>query len=233
MGSSFYTVEEAASRLNRCKRSIWDYINKGLIKKELRSGKVVLPVDDVEQLALSLGTDYPALTRQTYFLMQARLKKLEEEMVTVKTILEIRVDPLRLDNIAARGMFEASKHYLAATGTKDFVISEENVDHWADIFIRVDEETLDSLVKANLEPTAWKPFYEWCLVLLNYSTLQDQVKPSIVWQARAQKLDQGRKKIRDAIIFWVESGRGTTSAMVADILDSPKEALVRRLGGKN
>ncbi len=237
MGSAFYTLEETANRLNRCKRSVWGYIKKGFLKKEVHAGNVVLLKEDVEQLAVSLGTDFPSLNRQTFFNLQSRLKKIEEEMITVKTILEIRDSPLRPDPKIARGIYEAIVHYTTVVNINGIshssvpTVTEETVDHWIDIYSRIDEKTLDLIVKATLVPDAWKSLLDWCTKLESYCLEQDLKKASLIWQARIQKLSHGRKKLRDAIIIWLESGKGTIPSLI-DSLDSNQDVLCRRLAKK-
>lgn len=222
MGSAFLSFEEAANRLGRSKRSIHNYVKRGFIKRTLHGGDVVLRREDVEQLAIELGADMPAMTRHSFFRMQARLDKLENEMTTVKHILEIRDEPLRPSTEEVRGIYGAARAALSVGKW-----STEEVESWSSLFERMDETFLDYLVKATQELKAWVPLFELCLAM--QESASHQLKTSLEWQARYRQLEEGRKKLRGTIIVWTEMGRGTSHDLLLSALDDPKEGLIRRL----
>jgi hypothetical protein len=222
MGSGFYTYAEAANRLGKSKRSIFNYVKRGYIKSSLREGQTVLNRDDVEQLSIELGSDLPAMNRMAFLQMANRLQKLEHEMNTVKHILEIRDEPLRPSDAETSGIFNAAKTYLAAG-----VWTEEHVDQWVGLFERMDEMFLEKLISATREPKAWVPIYELCIRMCDLA--QKQGASSLPWQARAQRLGEGRRKLRGTIIMWTEMGRGTTSEVILSGIDDLKESLLRKV----
>ena len=232
MGSGFMTFEEAANRLGRSKRSIHNYVKQGLLQRVMNSGNVVLRKEDVEQLAVDIGSDSPALNRKTFYLLQARLKKLEEEMVAVKHILEIRDSPLRPSESEARGLYAAATESLSR---RNWVAEE--VDLWAAQFERLDEPALDSISQAIQDNKAWTPFFTLCLELIKYAHSRfstEKVDP-LLWLARHKRLEEGRKKLRGSILIWIEAGRGSVSEPFLTSLEGGKEAVLRRLtlvGGK-
>lgn len=223
MGSTlFYTYAEAANRLGKSKRSIHNYVKRGYIKSQTKDGNTVLSRHDVEQLAIELGSDLPAMNRKTFFQLQSRLQKLEEEMKTVKHILEIRDEPLRPSDVELQTLYGAAQSYLAAGKWE-----KDTIDSWAGLFERMDEGFLEKLIKTTQEPKAWVPIFDLCLRMHDFA--HSQTQESLEWQVRYQKLDEGRKKLRGTIIMWTEMGRGTTPYPLLSSLEDPKEGLLRKL----
>ncbi len=222
MGSGFLTYAEAANRLGRSKRSIHNYVKLGYLKSIVQAGSKVVFEEDVGQLAIETGVGQPAMNRKSFFQMQCRIQKLENEMTAVKHILEIRDEPLRPPDAEIRTLHMASMAYLAV-GKWDAV----TIDSWAGLFERMDEGFLEKLVVVTQDSKAWVPIFDFCLKLMEFSN--NQVPNSLEWQARFKKLDEGRKRLRGTIILWTEMGRGTASEAILSTLDSPKEGLLRRL----
>ena len=223
MGSGFYSFEEAANRLGRSKRSIHSYVKQGLLKRVVNNGLVLLRKEDVEQLAVELGSDAPAMNRHSFFQIQSRLAKLENEMVTIKHILEIRDEPLRPGANEAIGLYRAAADSLSR---KKWVMDEVRL--WADQFERMDEVAVETICKANQNPKAWVVFYDLLLEMQKYVAAQFSKKPDLEWQALEKKLDEGRKKLRPTIVILIEMNKGVSESFIGS-LEDPKETLLRRL----
>lgn len=224
MGSTFLTIDEAARRLGRHRRSIANYIDKGFLRKVPRGRKVVIPAEDVEQLAVELGTDFPAMTRKSFFDMQNRLKKLEEKMSLVEQVWGIQEKPFRPNQKEAVGLHTAVTQYLQA---KAYHAGE--LEAWAMTFNRIDEKTLASIAEACLTSKPWEPIFELVTRMVEFVDAQKDLKTSLTLQAVRAKLDAGRRKVREAALFWIESGKGTVPQQIFRVLDTPKEDLLRSL----
>jgi hypothetical protein len=219
-GARTCSFEFAANRLQRSKRTVHTYVNQGFIRRITENGKVVLLLEDVEQLAVELGTDTPALNRKTFFQLSSRVKKLEDEMNAVKHILEIRDAPLRPSELEAKGLYAAAAESL---GRRKWSIDEMRL--WAEQFERMDEVTLDTFREALGEPKPWQLFYELCLEMMK--TLSSET--SLECMALHRKLDEGRKKMRATIVMWIEMGRGSIPDNVFRLIDSGKESVLRKV----
>lgn len=229
MGRAFYRFSEAAARLGCSKRSIHNYTKKGFLRKfVVDDGSVVIDRGDVDQLAADRGTDFPAMNRTTFLELQRRLKKLEDEMVTVKHILQIRDDQLRISPHIAEGFFKAALDSFQSTGRWE----QKEVEMWAEHFERMDEVTMETIAKATLRQDCWVPFFRLCIALQEYAASKYVEKPDIVWQALHKKLDEGRKKLRAVAILWMEMGKGTLPETFIRALEDPKEALFQSLARK-
>lgn len=224
MGSDFLTFEEAASRLNRSKRMIHYYVKQGLLTKKLVSGVVVLPHEEIEQLAVELGADAPAINRKSFFQLTSRVQKLEEAISVFKRMWDIQDQPLRPGNEEAIGLHNAATQALAAKAWK-----REEMEMWAGLFDRMDEVFFDTMAKATVLSKPWATFYNLCLNMMAYATEAEKKTPSLTMQAAMQKLESGRKKMRGTILMWIEMGRGTVPEGVFKQLNNDQDDMLRRL----
>lgn len=220
MGSELCSYEWAANRLGRSKRSIHNYIKKGFLRPVRHGGEPQLHFAEVEQLALELGTDFPSVSRATFFQIQTELKKLRDEMEAVKHMLEIRDESLRPSPIEAKGLIEAARDSL---GRKKW--RAEEIFIWAQQFEKMDEVSLTMLAKADpLNHEPWKIFYALCLEMLTTVSTQHGLES----QALAKRLEAGRQRMRGTVLLWVELGNGGVPETVFGDLDTPKEKVLRR-----
>jgi hypothetical protein len=223
MGSGNYTIAEAANRLRRSKRQVHNYMNDGFLTRIVENGAVFLLREDVELLAVDLGTDMPALNRKTFFQLSAKVKRLEEEMTAVKHILEIRDAPLRPSPEEARGLHAAACESLSRRNWEVY-----EIQLWAQQFEKLDEVALDLVSNVVQQQKPWLPFYELCLELMK------SVSPKAGLESAAlhRRLDEGRKKMRSTILMWIEMGRGTVPDNVFRLVDSGKESVLRKVTQK-
>jgi hypothetical protein len=224
MGRTFVTFEEAANRLGRTKRSVHSYVKNGLLRKTTQDGEVLLHWDDVEQLALDLGADAPAMNRKSFIHLTARIQKLEMDMTVVRRMLEIQDNPYRPDAAEAAGMHKAASAALVHKSWKT-----EELHAWASYFDRMDEVTFDIFQEVTHLQKPWEVFFRLCLAQMKFVSAQHLETPDLIWQALHKKLDEGRKKIRACALMWIEMGRGTIAPDLLKEVDSDKEDLLKRL----
>jgi len=233
LGSTFtqlMTIPEVASRLGCSKRSVNNYLKKGFLKKEaIRNRKILVRPEDVEQLAEELGTDFPVVNRRTIFQLNRRVTQLEEELRTMKAMWEsmgIQEKPLRMGEKEAAGLQRAVVDYLAL---QKYQLKE--LESWAGIFNQVDETTIEQLAAVTSSAQPWKPLFD-LVNKMSSSLSPKKVKDDLSLQSLAAKMEQGRKKIRTASLFWIESGRGTIPQTLLQALDTPQDELRRALSAR-
>lgn len=225
MGRDFYSIDEAARRLGKSKRTVYNYIDKGFLAKESSGEEKGVRKTDVEQLAIDLGSDAPAMNRANWFQMNARLERMEREMLVVKRILEIRGMPLRPDAAGARGLFAAATESLARG-----CWSVEEMELWSKQFDAFDETTLRSIAAAMKNTEAWQPFFNLCVNMMERAEALQAAKPTLEGQALVQRLDEGRKKLRGTVLMWLSAGQGLLPEAVLASLETPQETVSRKLG---
>lgn len=229
MGSGFYSIKEAALRLNKSERSVYGYIKNGFIKKTTVDGQARLDREDVDLLAVDLGSDAPALNRKTFFQMQSQLKKLQDQMGAVMHILEMRsVPPLRPDAPTSTGILHGVQHYMSLQNREEHW-TQAKIGEWASILERIDEQTLSAFVEVSNNPQAWVPVFKYCAEMADFCWEQDRKTPSLSWQALAGRMETVRKGLRASVVVWAEMNTGTLPSSLIEVLGSQKEALVARL----
>jgi excisionase family DNA binding protein len=219
MGRSFCTVQEAAARLGKSKRSIYGYIKKGFLVLHKDQGKGMLDREDVEKFAATLADNAPVVSRQTIIDLTARIRKLENEMTAVLHALDLRSSVLRLSPETANNLCRAAKDALTRRGAW----TVEEVQVWGDQFEKIDELTLDSLCASVQDAKAWVPFFQLCIGMLEYAQSRG---PDIQWQRLAVLLDNGRIRLRGAVLLFVEAGRGASPETLLGLSQNPREALL-------
>ncbi len=232
MGRSFYTYDEAARRLQKSKRTVLNYIKKGLLRAVPQDGTRMIDKEDVETLAIDLGADYPVLNRVSVFRMMARLEKLENEMRTVTHILELKDDPLRPDPVAAKGFHAAACEALVRTANREWTIEEVRL--WAGQLEKMDEETLEAFCVAMGDNKAWSPFFRLCREMETYASRQTVAaadhKVYLEWYQLEKQLANGRRKLRAAIVLFIEMGKGASTERLLDLIDDPGASVIHKLG---
>lgn len=220
-------IGEAANRLGCTKRSVHNYINRGFVRRVVRDGKALVHREDIEQLALDKGTDFPALSRKSMFEVMHRLRRLEEQMALVHGMWGIQEKPLRPSVREAAGLYKAATDYLSVDKWQ-----VHELDSWAGLFNQFDEKTLEVVAEAVSETQPWKVFHDLAGRMLDFVTKSKDLKSSLQLQALRTKLDMGKKRVREAALFWMEAGKGTIPSHIFKALDTPKEDLLRALSGK-
>jgi hypothetical protein len=229
MGSGFYTFQEAAKRLNRSTRSLHDYVKKGFLKKRMEDGQAVLDREDVDLMAVDMGVDAPSMNRKSFLQMQTLLEKTVNEVRALKHALGLRdVPPLRPPQVVCEGLISACTTYLHIDKRED-VWTTVIIEKWSDLFERMDEETFNAFSKTSNDPQAWVPFFKFCSELADFCWEQDKKLPSLVWQARASRLETARQRLRGVVVTWLEMGRGVIPAELITALGSNREALLGRI----
>jgi hypothetical protein len=234
MGSTFHqdqdqllTIEEAAARLQRSRRSIFEYLKKGFLTRRMRDGKLFVSRREVEELAVELCVDLPALTRKNLFRLESRLRQVEEKMAVYETIWNAQGELLRPKPAEAAALYRAATDYLCA---KEWEIAQ--LESWADIFNRVGEETLQAIAEAVHTTKPWECFYQLAARMLAFIESVPASREVLALKALHDKMEEGRKKVRAAALLWIEMGRGTVQQDVFREMDTPGDDLLRRLAQK-
>lgn len=227
MGSSFYTFEEAAARLGCSKRTIHNHVKRGYLTKAVQDGRVVLRKEEVEQLAASTGADLPAMNRQSFFMLQTRVRRLEELVAVLQRALDIRDSPMRPSKEDALRLHTSVIHALTKKNWTD-----EEMDRWSSIYDRIDEVTLDILSEALTSPTAYESILRLCLTQLRSVAMRPEFGTNLELQILHKKLDAGRKNLRDTALTWLTLNRGMVPNTVLERFEDDKGLLFQRLSQK-
>lgn len=222
MGSDFVSTVEASKMLRRSRRTVVEYLKNGLLRRDKQGKTVLIPREDVERLAVDLGTNLPPMNRQTFFQLTARIQRLEAAVAVLKKAAGITDSPMRPEKDDAIGLYTMARR---AQTDKDW--KSEEVLMWADLFEKMDEVFFDAVSIYTGDQEAWRPFYSLCAAQAQQIAYQEDFKTSLFLQQLHDRLCLSLKTMRGVVLAWIESGNGTAIDQAL-----PEEALVRRLSAK-
>ena len=223
MGSHL-SFDEAAARLGCSKRTVHNHVKRGYLKKSIQNGKVVLRREEIEQLAVSMGTDLPAINKQSIFLLMSKVQRLEEIVGVLQRALDVRDYPLRPPKEHSIQLHGAVIGALAANHWTD-----EEIEKWSTLYDRFDEVTLDLMSEHLASTTVFEPFFKLCLAQMRNVSTRREFETDLDLQLLHKKLDAGRKRLRDTVLMWLNLRKGTVPEAVLDKMESNKGALFQRL----
>lgn len=225
MGSAFYTYEQAATRLNRSKRTIYLLIKKGMLRKESCNGVLGVSAVDVEDLATQ--TELPAMNKSNWDDLQIKVRRMEERMAVLTEILGFKSEPIRPSINNAADLYIAAKKAVEAGSWV-----EEEVMTWAGIFKRIDEATLKVIAEAVSDTTPWIPFFELCALMQGKAETEYSRLKNIQTERVFLVLEDCKKHLRSVAVVWADLGLGNAASVVLKSTASQKENLMSRIMGK-
>jgi excisionase family DNA binding protein len=221
----FYTFAEATRKLGRSQRAVYRYVERGVIRVQKIGKASKLSKEDVDNLAIDISTRNPPVNRQAFVHMAARLQKLEQDMAVLRRMYGVVDSPLRPSQEEAKALYlAATKALEAGKWRQDEIVS------WADLYDRLDEVCLTSIGVAVGEDNPWGPFYKLCLAQLGAIRSTPDFSSSLDLQHLHQRLDAGRKVIRDTIVTWALMGKGGLPEVILDVLGGGVGSVERKLG---
>lgn len=226
MGSDFVRIDEAAKILGKTRRTVTNYLEKGVLRRVKEGKPVLLSRAEVDELAIDLGSNFPRLSRKTFYRLVAHVQKLEQDMAVMKKALGYGGTPLRPSRQEALELHTAA---LRASESKTW--STEEIEMWADLYERMDDVFFD-VVAAHVPGDAWKPFYDLCLAQMRQVSYDPAFDRLLNLQSLHQRLALGLKNVRKVILTMIEAGHGKTSEDAAAQMDSRREAVLRHLSAK-
>lgn len=209
MGSTFLTKAEAATQLGKTQRSIQNYVKLGFIRSERQGKKILLNPEDVKELAATLGKDMPPMNRKSFWLLQHKFEKLEQDHKAIKEKVGLSDTPLRPDPGELLKLWnEASAAALLP------VLPYQLAELWVTIIMKVDEKVLSMMVSE-------KPFLPFLTIITNLATQVDadpMLNKSMGLQALKVRVEVARRRLKESMLVWHEMGKP----------QSPKQMLLQR-----
>lgn len=152
MGSKYITVPEAAKRLGVGRRTIYRYSKRGLFRTQCVGRSLLILEEDFEQVkkgqreALTSPINKNIVTK-----LQVQVQTLTSQMATVLRILNIRYEPLGF-TVPEYLRFYQSAQEMSTNGWSPF-----DEEMWADYFVRLTVEDLESIEMASEDKHPWRP----------------------------------------------------------------------------
>jgi hypothetical protein len=218
------TIDEAAAKLKKSKRTVHNYARRGLLRKSLEDGISGVLKEDVETMILDAS--YPAMNRENWVRMNAEFKRMKEQMLVLTLAAGFNIRPIR-DAGFAGGIFAAAKKALTSSPWKD-----AEIDLWLNQFKSIDETALKLVMQTSPTANPWVPFFELCRSMLDQVGDEFSRHPTLDMERRFHLLEDARKHLRAIAVVWTESGMGNANNDILRMTETDQEAVLNRLSGK-
>lgn len=226
VASVFYGFREAATVLGCSVRTVYNYVEKGYIRRVYQKQTPVLLKEDIDSLALrfkNAGPDLPPVTPESQAMLLVRIERLERDMNLAKHILQIKDSPLRPSPVEAKQLFN---HVSASLVVGKW--HREEIEMWASVFESIDEVTLTSLFESGLGESPYRPFLELCVAQLKQLSTAPGFQTDLEAQLLHKRLDEGRRKLQACLLsFLYITGRDIPESVLSEV--SKKASLMARL----
>jgi excisionase family DNA binding protein len=226
VGSDFVRIDEAAKILGKTRRTVTNYLEKGVLRRVKEGKPVLLSRTEVEELAVDLGSNFPRMSRKTFYQLVAHVQKLEQDMAVMKKALGYGGSPLRPSR---QETLELSAAAMRAVEAKTW--SSQEIEMWADLYERMDDVFFDVLA-SHMPDGTWKTFYDLCVAQMKQVSYDPAFDRRLDLQTLHQRLGFGLKNIRKTILTTIEVGHGKTTETTLDVMDGKRSAVLRHLAAK-
>jgi hypothetical protein len=216
MGSGFITKTEAAALMGCSPKSIYRYVSKGLIRHHYDGRYLMVCEEDVLGMRLGrremLNSPY---TRDIIDKMVLDIQQLKTQMETVLRMLNINYSALNFTDPEYRNF------YLVACQLANEGWSPHVEDQWADYFVRLKIEDLESLERITQDPHPWRPLLKLAATM--------HLRP---WNTKLRDMfGAGRSNVHQVSGMWsvMKEKSPKEFHMLVNRDSSPERKLVRRL----
>lgn len=192
VGSTFLSKKDASVTLGVTERCIYNYIKRGYLRPVKDGKRVGVRKEDVIEFQECMNSDMPfPVNKITMSRLVGQIRKLQEEMDTVKRMLNLRRRSIDLTGQELSSAY-ASAQYFIANGCP-MGISEP----WSDFFVRLTEEDLSKMAKEKEDPHPWRVFYKLCNILMEVAKLNKDKEAE-------ELLIVGRANLKTLVSIWTE-----------------------------
>lgn len=153
MGTKFLRKERAAAILGVSARTVFRYLQRGLLQPAHDGKNIGVWEDDVLKLKKARDLDVPTvLDRELVMKLMADIETMKSQMATVMRILNVKYESLNLTDPEFRTLYKMAEIYSLEGWPPH---AEEQ---WADTFVRLKFDDLERLEFAVDDPHPWRTF---------------------------------------------------------------------------
>lgn len=222
------SFEEAARYLGVSTRTVRNYVRSGLLVPRTRGRRKFLVGNEVESLCTELRTVGQPLRRSEVVDLRSRLLRVEAHVDVLLRLLDARMEPLRMGAAYAKELYEAATGQLRRV-TWD--LSE--ITPWTEVFLRVDEQDLETIAKAVDDSRPWRTFLRLCLSMSTALVAAPEYATSLTHQTTHRQLAEGRRRLRISALCHMElhgsTDRDVQTHILSDVPLSVRDTLERVL----
>lgn len=215
-------IAAAAKFLGVSDRTIRNYIKEGLLATTIRSGDRKKWLDPLEVGELKRDRDElgarAIVSRKEVLSLRAEVRRLRAEMDVVLRMLDTKSNPLHMPPSYAKDLHAACHAQIVQTGW-----SIEEIEPWTAVFLRIEEEDLQTIKNVTDDPRPWKPYLQLCVNMSVYVASLDAYATSLELQNLHRDLAEGRRRMRVAALIYTEMNEGVHPDLKRYALtDTPK-----------
>jgi hypothetical protein len=214
--SNYITKEKAAEILDCSIKSVYRYAKRGLIRTKYEGKKFFVSEEDLHSLTKGrrdvMNSPY---TRDVINMLVLDMQTVKTQMATVLRILNINYVPLGLSE------HEYLNFYQSAIQMSTEGWSPHVEDQWADYFVRLKIEDLNSMERITGDEHPWRPILKLAASM--------HLRP---WNTRLRDLlGSGRSNVHQVAGMWsvLKERSQKEFHMLVDRDSAPSRKLIRKL----
>lgn len=127
---------------------------------------------------------------RSFQLLLGKVSRLSDKLEMIERILDLRYEPLELDNLQLHALFLAAKERKIEVNTK-------TIQYWGEVLIRLTEQHFLQLYDFTKDRYCWRPFLELAFLCYGLAKVKD------MWTLR-KLLSLAYKNIRQASFIYLE-----------------------------
>jgi hypothetical protein len=151
MGSKFLSKAEAAKILGRDERSVYRYLQKGLLSAAHQGKTIGVWEEEVVRLKGAL-VEHKNPKDLAISLLRADIAVLKSQVSTLMRMMDVRREPLNLTDPEIQALYKMTEVY-SMTGW-----SPQVEDSYADTFVRMQDNDLEQLERLTGDAHPWRCF---------------------------------------------------------------------------
>lgn len=189
--------EQLISRTQACEilgvkeRTIYNYLQKGYLKKVSKKKRIYLVKQDVENFKKSLEAPLPAPDRLMITKLYAEVRQQQKDIELIQKVLNLHHEPLNLPDFSMLALYNA----LETLDINNWDSGWE--EEWGEIILRLREEDFFQLETLTKNPQPWKPFYKFMQTAQDIFSKQKNHELIKIYAA-------AREHLKTLVLIWLE-----------------------------
>lgn len=220
MGSEHLSTREAASHLKVSLRTIYNWVQRGLLSRN-EEGKI--PLDELERVEEARQEAADLDTRYELVNLRYRVEKLEKQVSLLMTLHETDRSPLRMPEASSAELADTARNMLENPHSWDVTLCPS----WAKLLDQMDKVTFELCGEGS-----WSLFYNLCLSMMKRVTDHPDFEHTLDLQLLHAHLNRARLNLRtEALLHLSETGKVPVETRRGPYgtLSTPKEDLLAHL----
>ena len=197
-------VAEAAKYIGRCRRTVQNYVNAGLlkgVKGRGRSTKFRKPDLQAFLEVQNQGVN-PRDAREFMRVLMWKMGMLEKRLDFLMRVNDLDVSALR--DAPIETLLSAHEQATQTLDNGDTNPPREVMEQWAHVFLQFTECEYGRLADAAVDAHPWKPFSLLCHILMGNLRKKFRFQSSVQQQQTYRLLEKARKNIAQSALAFEE-----------------------------